>query len=577
MNDSINIAILGNCTTDYIAKALTQVCISYSMSATVYNGPYKQYNQEIFDPMSEFYRTNAELTILFLEGKDLFPKWYDFKTAMESREQKLSYVQSVLESLMRLVEEIHKNSNTTIILNNFKIPHNAPLGILDNKHFPGLRDMLSLLNYRLSQWAADIDYLYVFDYHAFSAYHGQTHLEDTKMLYMTQTTVSLKYTNKLARDYMRYILPLKFKTKKCLVLDLDNTLWGGIAGEDGLSGVKLDITDSGRSFYDFQNEILNLYYKGFILAVNSKNNVEDAMSIIEAHPHMVLKKENFSVMKINWQDKATNMLEIAEELNIGLDSLVFFDDSIVERELVKALLPEVTVVEMPTDTSKYADTLRNLVEFERLKLTEEDLNRNAMYTADKERKAAQGKFSTVEDYLDSLQIKIILEASNEFTMPRIAQLTQKSNQFNLTTKRYTQEDIIKFSNSKDYFVASIQVSDIYGDNGITGVCIVKLADESATIDTFLMSCRIMGRNVEYAFLGKVIELLRASGAKTIYASYKKTAKNTMVSEFYSKAGFTVTSADENGTIYQLDEMTRLDRNGKIEIVVKGDTALWTKN
>ena len=164
------------------------------------------------------------------------------------------------------------------------------------------------------------------------------------MLYMTQTTVSLKYTNKLARDYMRYILPLKFKTKKCLVLDLDNTLWGGIAGEDGLSGVKLDITDSGRSFYDFQNEILNLYYKGFILAVNSKNNVEDAMSIIETHPHMILKKENFSVMKINWQDKATNMLEIAEELNIGLDSLVFFDDSIVERELVKALLPEVTVL-----------------------------------------------------------------------------------------------------------------------------------------------------------------------------------------------------------------------------------------
>ena len=212
-----------------------------------------------------------------------------------------------------------------------------------------------------------------------------------------------------------------------------------------------------------------------------------------------------------------------------------------------------------------------------MKLTEEDLNRNAMYTADKERKAAQSKFSTVEDYLDSLQIKIILEASNEFTMPRIAQLTQKTNQFNLTTKRYTQEDIIKFSYSKDYFVASIQVSDIYGDNGITGVCIVKLADESATIDTFLMSCRIMGRNVEYAFLGKVIELLRASGVKTIYASYKKTAKNTMVSEFYSKAGFTITSADENGTIYQLDEMTRLDRNGKIEIVVKGDTALWTKN
>ncbi|SHH59314.1 HAD-superfamily phosphatase, subfamily IIIC/FkbH-like domain-containing protein [Sporobacter termitidis DSM 10068] len=577
MDDSINIAILGNCTTDYITKALVQACGNYHIAAEIYNCPYRQYNQEIINPGSGFYKSAPELTILFLEGKNLFPEWFEFKTIMNSREQKLSSVQSILESLISLAEEIHKNSGTKILVNNFKIPHFSPLGILDNKYFPGLRDMISLLNYQLSEWAADKDYVYIFDYHAFSAYYGEANLEDAKMLYMTKTTISLKYTTALAREYMKYILPLKYRAKKCLVLDLDNTLWGGIAGEDGISGVKLDITDSGRSFYDFQKEILNLYYKGVILAINSKNNVEDAMNIIENHPHMLLKKEYFSVMKINWQDKAKNLTEIAEELNISTDSIIFFDDSIVERELVKSLLPEVMVVDVPVDTSKYSDTIRNLIEFEYLKLTAEDLSRNVMYTANKKRDEAQKKFSTVEEYLNSLQTKVILEFSNDFTIPRIAQLTQKTNQFNLTTKRYTQEEITRFHQSPDYIVASVQVTDIYGDNGITGVCIVKLEGDSAFIDTFLLSCRIMGRDVEFAFLSKVVELLRAQGVKTVDALYRKTERNQTTADFYMKAGFSVVSANESETSYRLDESAQPGGIEQIETIVKGEIPLWTKN
>lgn len=570
MNETLNIAILSNCTTDYIAKALTQACSSYHISADVYNCPYKQYNQEIFNRESNLYKSNPGLTILFLDGKILFPEWYEVSTLMSSEESKREYVRAVLDSVKALAEEIHKNAATKIIINNFKTSYYSPLGILDNKYFPGLRDMISLLNLQLAQWAADKDYLYIFDYCAFTAHYGDVQLEDTKMFYMVKTALSLKNTIDLAKEYMRYILPLTFRTKKCLVLDLDNTLWGGIAGEDGISGIKLDITDSGRSFYDFQKEILNLYYKGVILAINSKNNIEDVTKIFEEHPHMVLKKKYFSAMKINWQDKAKNMTEIAEELNIGTDSIVFFDDSIVERELVKSLLPEITVVDVPADTSKYAETLRNMIEFEQMRLTDEDLNRNAMYESNKKRDESQKKFNNVDDYLKSLQTKVILDCSNDFNIPRIAQLTQKTNQFNMTTKRYTLQDITSMHQAADSIVVSCQVTDIYGDNGITGVCIIKLEGDSAFIDTFLLSCRVLGRNVEYALLNEIVSMLRVKGVKNVYAQYKKTEKNKANADFYSKAGFSVYSANDSGTDYVLDESKQLKIIEQIEIINKGD-------
>lgn len=570
MGASINIALLGNCTTDYIAKALTQSCADYNISANVYNCPFRQYNQEIFNKESGFYTSKPELTILFLEGMILFPQWYEVGSVMNSADKKHSFIKAVFDSLISLVEEIHASSDSVIIMNNFKMPHFSPLGILDNKYFPGLKDMISLLNLELAQWASDKDYLYIFDYCAFTTHYGNENLYDPKMFYITNTTIALPYTVKLAKEYLRYILPLRFMSKKCLVLDLDNTLWGGVAGEDGISGIKLDITGTGRSFYDFQKQILNLYYKGIILAINSKNNLEDAMTIIEKHPHMVLNKEHFSAIKINWDDKVKNLIAISKELNIGIDSIVFFDDSVIERELVKSMLPEVTVIDVPADTSKYSEAIRNIIEFEYIKLTDEDLSRNSMYSNNKERNGAQQKFSNVEDYLKSLKTKVILEYSNEFSIPRIAQLTQKTNQFNMTTKRYTQEDIESFHNSQDYVVISIKVKDIYGDNGLTGVCIVKIDGNCARIDTFLLSCRVLGRNVEFAFLNKIISLLQRKGIDTVYASYLMTEKNKVNENFYLRAGFSTQESNANEFVYYMDGNNLLNNIEYIAVIAEGD-------
>lgn len=567
MDKSVNIAILGNCTTDFLTQALKNECEKHSISARVYNCPYNQYNQEILNKESEFYRSKPELSILFLEGKLLFPEWYEFNSLIEGSKNKISLIDSVFDSLTLILENIHSNNNTNIIINNFKIPYYSPLGILDGNYFPGLKDMVAMLNLKLDEWSADKDYIYIFDYSGLSAQFGNAKAEDPKMYYIAKNTMSFQFMNVLAREYMRYILPLKFMSKKCLVLDLDNTLWGGLAGEDGMSGISLDISGKGKSFYDFQKEIINLYNKGIILAVNSKNNVEDAMSIINNHPHMLLREHHFSSLKINWNDKFSNIKEISKDLNISTDSMVFFDDSPVERELIKSMLPEVKVVEVPADTSRYADTLKNIVEFEFLKITDEDIKRNLMYKGNQRRIELRQQFKNIDDYLASLKIKVVIEYANKFSIPRIAQLTQKTNQFNMTTKRYSQTDIENMVKSENYFVLSCQVLDKFGDNGISGVCIIKMENTCAYFDTFLLSCRVLGRNVEYAYIHKIISLLRGKSIDHIYALFIRTEKNKANEKFYAQAGFTKSLSDEKEIIYSLESINELKSIKYIEMIM----------
>lgn len=567
MDKSVNIAILGNCTTDFLTQALKNECEKHSISARVYNCPYNQYNQEILNKESEFYCSKPELSILFLEGKLLFPEWYEFNSLIEGSKNKISLIDSVFDSLTLILENIHSNNNTNIIINNFKIPYYSPLGILDGNYFPGLKDMVAMLNLKLDEWSTDKDYIYIFDYSGLSAQFGNAKAEDPKMYYIAKNTMSFQFMNVLAREYMRYILPLKFMSKKCLVLDLDNTLWGGLAGEDGMSGISLDISGKGKSFYDFQKEIINLYNKGIILAVNSKNNVEDAMSIINNHPHMLLREHHFLSLKINWNDKFSNIKEISKDLNISTDSMVFFDDSPVERELIKSMLPEVKVVEVPADTSRYADTLKNIVEFEFLKITDEDIKRNLMYKGNQKRIELRQQFKNIDDYLASLKIKVVIEYANKFSIPRIAQLTQKTNQFNMTTKRYSQTDIENMVKSENYFVLSCQVLDKFGDNGISGVCIIKMEDTCAYFDTFLLSCRVLGRNVEYAYIHKIISLLRGKSIDHIYALFIRTEKNKANEKFYAQAGFTKSLSDEKEIIYSLESINELKNIKYIEMIM----------
>ena len=557
ISNQIHIALLGNCTTNYISNALKEICSQYGILAEIYNAPFNQYTQEALSPNSGLNLSDPELIILFLEGKYLFPDWFDMKAILSDKEHKLQLIQDTFDSIESLVDSIHSTRNVKIIINNFHVPYHTPLGILDNKNCLGLKRMLNTLNLKLEEWAISKDYLHIFDYNGFCSHVGRRSIEDEKLSYSTKSPISISSTKEIVKEYMRFILPLKSKNKKCLVLDLDNTLWGGIAGEDGIAGIKLDIDGPSKTFYDFQQEILNLYHRGILLAVNSKNNFEDAIEIIENHPHMLLRKSCFSSLKINWKDKVTNLREIAKELNIGIDSLVFFDDNPVEREYVKLALPEVTVVEVPKDSCRYVQVLKAIVEFEQLNITSEDTKRNRMVEENKKRLELFSKLNDLEDYLTSLQTKVIVEFANEFNIPRLAQLTQKTNQFNMTTSRYQSEEIENMIKTGNFLVFFCSVSDRFGDSGTIGVCIVRLDSAAAFIDTFLLSCRVLGRNVEYAFLNAVTEILKKKGIQKISSKYIQTAKSKANQDFYRNAGFDQHCTSDQETEFLLTEFKNL--------------------
>ena len=351
-------------------------------------------------------------------------------------------------------------------------------------------------------------------------------------------------------DWKYYFINITFKRKKCIVLDLDNTLWGGVLGEEGISGIKIGGDYPGKAFAFFQKSLLQLSKAGVILAVCSKNNEADVLEAWDKNPFMVLKKEHFAAYRINWTDKATNIKELADELNIGLDSFVFVDDNPTERELIKQMLPMVSVPEFPSQPYELPVFFRQMVDdyFKVYSITEEDKKKTEQYKANAARAQAQHSFADFGAFLESLDIQMTIEAANEFNIPRIAQMTQKTNQFNLTTKRYTDADVKGFL-AKGWKIWCISVADRFGDNGITG-CIMINGDE---IDTFLLSCRILGKGIEKAFIKKIMALLKESGMSSVKASYLPTVKNVQVANFYDTCGFVCVVQETDGSkAYVLD-------------------------
>ena len=340
--------------------------------------------------------------------------------------------------------------------------------------------------------------------------------------------------------------------KKCLVLDLDNTLWGGVLGEDGISGIKIGGDYPGNSFLYFQEALISLANSGVILTICSKNNEADVIDAWEKNPFIKLNKKYISAYRINWNNKADNIRELASELNIGLDSMVFVDDNPTERELVRQQLPMVEVPEFPTKPYQLMTFFNHLVNnyFRAYELTEEDKHKTEQYQANAARHALQQQFTDLSEYIRSLGIEVDVIKANEFNIPRIAQMTQKTNQFNLTTHRYTEADINNFV-ANGASVYCISVRDKFGDNGITGAIIIEQDGNVANIDSLMLSCRILGKNIEMAFVKYIINMLYNSGVNEVKAQYIPTAKNRQVSEFYDKLGFEVVDVIEGTKEYKL--------------------------
>lgn len=407
---------------------------------------------------------------------------------------------------------------------------------------------VSRYNNFLYELAEEYKNLKVVDICGFTRNYSRDQLIDWKYYFISQMALNPRLAKDFGKWFAAEIIAIEMNRKKCLVLDLDNTLWGGVVGEDGIHGVKIGGDYPGNAYLYFQRYILELARQGVILAVCSKNNLDDVKQLWHNNSNNLITDDNLSAFRINWQDKATNITEIAKELNIGVDSIVFVDDNPTERELVKGMLPEVSVVDFPAQPYGLPAMIENISQqyFKIYSLTNEDTAKVEQYKANAQRNRVQGGFSNMDDYIRSLEIVLSIDEISSSTIERVAQLTQKTNQFNLTTKRYTQSDIEHILRNGGVGW-TLNVSDKFGDSGITGVLIAKLDGNSANIDTLLLSCRVLGKDIETAFVNEILGRLLKFGISKVIGVYIPTLKNGQVANFYSKLGFV-----QNNDVFEIN-------------------------
>lgn len=323
-------------------------------------------------------------------------------------------------------------------------------------------------------------------------------------------------------------------TKKCIVLDLDNTLWGGAIGEDGFDGIKLSLSAPGAAFVAFQQALLDFYNRGIILAINSRNNFKEAIKVIQTHPNMILKERHFAAMRINWKDKATNLIDLAKELNVGLDSMVFLDDDPTNRMLIKTTLPEVEIPDLPANPLNYAKFLMSLPYFALAAITDEDKMRGNLYVTERLRQEAEKSFNDRRGFLKNLGLELQIFVDDDSSVARLAQLTEKTNQFNINKCPMTEQEIRELIRNPKYKVLHGRLTDRFGDHGITSLAIVENKKDRWNIKYFLMSCRVIGRGVEEALLSFIAKLADHNKAKKLSIKFVPTEKNKPAEAFVKK-------------------------------------------
>ena len=561
LEKKIKIAVMSSFTLNGLDETLRVKCSEIGVRCQSYVSGYNQYNQEFLNPQSNLYDFSPDITFLILDIRNFLGEIFHFPYKLSDKDRKL-LVKDKTEELEKIINIFSENSKSKLIISNFSIPSYSPNGIMESKSKFGFHEMIDEINKSLREICKEKNSIYVYDFNNFVSKHGEKNIFDYRQFHVGDIQIIYNLIPILADDLMGYIKPLLGKNRKCIVLDLDNTLWGGVVGEDGFDGIELGHTPKGKAFVEFQKELLSLWNQGIILAINSKNNFDDAMKVIREHPNMVLQEKHFASLQINWNDKAQNIKEITNEINIGLDSIVFFDDDKLNQERIKQEFPQILTIDMSEDPSNFVPILKEINDFNVLQRTIEDTQRGEMYAQQRERKNFEKTVSNLDDFLKKLDIKVKMKKSNNFLIPRISQLTLKTNQFNLTTKRYQEEDIKKFSENENFKIGCAQVLDKFGDNGITGVYIVEKNKDFWLIDTFLLSCRIMGRGIENAILTEIIKDAKANGIREIRANFFPTEKNKPAENFLSDFGF---KQQDNYWFYDLNNEIKIINHLEVEI------------
>jgi FkbH-like protein len=545
------LALLRSFTVEPLVPLLRAGAFAAGIELSVQVGDFNAHAQEIFNPDSKLYRFSPDVVILAVQTRDAAPELWGSFTSLSPSEIE-SVVDRVVNSFGDWVQAFRLHSQSHLILHGLELPLFSAQGALDAQLLAGQTAAIERINRALRQLTGAHRGVYFLDYDAVISRFGRARWHDERRWLTMRLPMTVDAFTELTAEWLRFLHPLAGRVCKALVADLDNTLWGGVIGEDGMEGIKLGAEYPGADFQALQRAMLDLYHRGIILAINSKNNEADAMAAIESHPGMILRPRHFAALRINWQDKAQNLREIAAELNIGLDAVAFLDDNPVERSRVRQEFPEVTVIELPNDSKDYAATLRNCAVFERLTFSAEDRERGRHYAEQRQRAELQTRATSIEDFYHSLEQEVEIEPVTPITLTRAAQLTQKTNQFNLTTRRYSEQRIAEMARSNEWRVYTAHVKDRFGDHGLVGVMITKAGGDVWEIDTFLLSCRVIGRTVETALLAFLADEARNAGARQLQGWFLPTKKNAPAKSFYADHGFQIIEESGDGNLYSLN-------------------------
>lgn len=510
------IALLSNVTVESLALRLKK-----ALGEEVFTAPgFDAWRGELLNPASRIWADDVRTVTILLHGPAFFPDGVDGR-----------FEDILAEPLAILAQAKATHKNKIFVVSTLDLP-SSPALPLAGANFAARaaafwREGLEAMN------------LPVLDLRELVSEAGRGHFYSAKMWYFGSLPFSQQGETLLAEEIGRVENAVRGGRRKCLVLDLDNTLWGGVIGEDGLEKISLASSGMGSQYRDVQRVAKELAGQGVLLAIASKNNLEDAMLPFRKHPHMLLREEDFVKIKADWNPKPGNIAAIAEELNIGLNSLVFVDDSPLEREAVKVALPDVAVPDFPADSSRLPAFMAQVARtyFTALRVGDEDLKKTEMYRAESRREASKNVHLSLDGYLESLEMKLELHRLREEEVARAAQLTQKTNQFNLTTKRYTEGEVAAMLRDAETRVWMAELKDRFGDYGRICLAIARLDAAGAEVDTFLMSCRVMGRGVEDSVLSGIERELAAEGVAAIRGRYVETAKNAPVRDFWSRMGY----------------------------------------
>lgn len=547
----LRLAVLRTYTTEMLRPYWQFEAQLHGFELQLYEAPYGALLQEAAAE-SGLTAHAADLVYVFLRWEDLEPRLGLPVTGLAEAERD-ALVEAAAARVSGLVESLRAMCGATIVVTLLPRMWGPELGIYDAMDAHAEAELRQRIKQAIARGMAAIPSALFGDLDEVAAEVGRVRMFDQRMWETARFPFTGAGAQAVVRHLMAYAVVQRLPKAKCVVLDADNTLWGGVVGEEGPTGIALGPDYPGSVYVTFQRRLLELQQRGLLLALCSKNNPQDVAEVLQRHPHQLLREEQFAAMRVNWEPKPENVRALAHELNLGLDAFVFVDDSAHECLAMRQQLPQVTVVQVPSDPLDLPYCLDGVARLQITSRTGEDQARTRMYAQERQRRQTADTFRNHEEYLASLEMVMRVGFDDERHVARIAQLTQKTNQFNLTTRRYSEAQVSAFMRDPDWLVAHFSLADVFGDSGLVGVALVRgVTGKTAEVDTFLMSCRVIGRRAEQAFARHVLQRLADAGVERVVARYEPTPKNDMVRSFWASVDFTRAGEDGDAAVYEWD-------------------------